>query len=365
MTIVSNGRATLHDLQMLRAVAAILVVIDHSAEQVVGWSGSPIWIKEFGWFLGEQGVALFFVISGFIMSYTSDEFGSVDAARRFLLRRIVRVVPLYWFFTLLVVALMVGAARFDGRSIDYENILYSLFFIPFGDAPMRPVLGPGWTLNFEMIFYAIFASAMILTRSKGHLFVAFSLTGAVLAGRILFGEMTGDAGATPLAFILSPYLLLFLAGMAAGYFRLQIRTGRPTLIVVMALSLQAALFVALMPDYTTPLWRAVFWTSDFFMVLICLSGLSEPAARKPLAIMEKLGKASYSLYLSHIFIVHLVAAVWRSSLGQEHPAAYIATTLLIACAVSLFVFRFVERPLHKLALFAIASRQGQLPRVAG
>jgi exopolysaccharide production protein ExoZ len=78
------------------------------------------------------------------------EFGKQCAARRFMVRRLVRIVPLYWLATLLMMLLV----YFGTNEVpNPRNVIESLFFYPFADG--RPVVRAGWTLNFEMMFYAI------------------------------------------------------------------------------------------------------------------------------------------------------------------------------------------------------------------
>ena len=103
-----------------------------------------------------SGVDLFFVISGFIMVYSSEDlFGARGAWRTFLTRRLVRIVPLYWLTTAITIPLM-------SLTVDWQSLLGSYFFIPYR-APSNaivPLHGVGWTLNLEMFFYVIFAAAI-------------------------------------------------------------------------------------------------------------------------------------------------------------------------------------------------------------
>src|SRR5580658_7850078 len=94
----------LAQLQILRAVAASLVIVDHAVGTLVKEGYLPGIYKPISFLFGGLGVSVFFVISGLIMMRTSaDEFGKPKAAGRFAFRRIVRVAPLYWIATLVVV----------------------------------------------------------------------------------------------------------------------------------------------------------------------------------------------------------------------------------------------------------------------
>src|ERR1700730_16181483 len=136
-------------VQALRAIAALAVVLCH-ADQIHRWLlglKDPYPLEQLA-----SGVDLFFVISGFVMVYSSrDLFAVKGAARTFFTRRVARIVPPYW-------AVMVIAIPLMALPSDWRSLLGSYLFIPYrapGDN-IVPVYGVGWTLNFEMFFYALF-----------------------------------------------------------------------------------------------------------------------------------------------------------------------------------------------------------------
>ena len=95
--MVSEHMRKLHKLQVLRAIAALLVVADHSLTVIAGHGLDPKTATAFSWYLGEQGVAIFFVISGFIMVRSNwSAFARPGAAVEFALRRVLRIAPIYW-----------------------------------------------------------------------------------------------------------------------------------------------------------------------------------------------------------------------------------------------------------------------------
>nr|WP_232247679.1 acyltransferase family protein [Pseudomonas putida] len=115
--------------------------------------------------VGDFGVDIFFVISGFVMWVTTE--GKNKGIREFWVSRILRVAPLYWVFTCVLVAaaLLMPSLFFNSRAVDPVFLLKSLFFIPalnpdVGD--VTPVYTIGWTLTYEMFFYAIFGLSLAL-----------------------------------------------------------------------------------------------------------------------------------------------------------------------------------------------------------
>src|SRR5689334_16532037 len=148
----------LGSIQWLRGIAALMVVAFHTNTLALHPSARMDFLA-----IGETGVDLFFVISGFIMTITT-----VDkrAPGEFLRRRIIRVVPLYWMITLSYAALAVMAPTlFRSASPDFLHTLGSLAFVPqfhpLFPSAIWPVVIPGWSLNYEMFFYGIFALALL------------------------------------------------------------------------------------------------------------------------------------------------------------------------------------------------------------
>ena len=138
-------------IQILRGVAALTVAFGHAQHdakvQSVKLGGDFERIFTLPW---GAGVDLFFVISGFIMVYSSERlFARPDAAGRFLGRRLVRIAPLYWLFTGLYLALLIRAAATGGKALPaLPDILASFAFWPtdaFGDGMPRPIL----TLEYD------------------------------------------------------------------------------------------------------------------------------------------------------------------------------------------------------------------------
>ena len=144
--------SSLVSIQALRAIAALLVFWGHAINAV------HLKIEaDFPHLYGPFGVDLFFVISGFVMVYSSERlFGQPGAPITFFVRRLARIVPLYWLATAVLVWFVVPYAS-------TKAVLGSLFFAPHIPSE-APLLFVGWTLIFEMFFYAVFAIALLAKR---------------------------------------------------------------------------------------------------------------------------------------------------------------------------------------------------------
>ena len=160
--------AQIRSIQALRAIAALLVTLGHLEHEAASLPAATTGYAPILVDLTGAGVDLFFVISGFVMVYAShDLFATPDAARRFLTRRIARIVPIYWLVTTLFLAIMAASHVLSSAPPTWSEIAKSYLFVPYmphGGEVMQPVYKLGWTLNYEMFFYAVFALALLSGR---------------------------------------------------------------------------------------------------------------------------------------------------------------------------------------------------------
>jgi exopolysaccharide production protein ExoZ len=148
------GRAQLVSIQYLRALAALTVLVSHALYWPLESRNEALLIT------GRLGVEIFFVLSGFIITVIGGEgrFGPVAFARN----RIMRIVPMYWLATFLVVALATASpSSFRTTVPTIEGMIKSLLFIP-SDVPKAPLLGLGWTLDYEACLYLVFGCLLFV-----------------------------------------------------------------------------------------------------------------------------------------------------------------------------------------------------------
>lgn len=327
-------------IQYLRAIAALLVLASHALLY-------PLATENLGYGrLGWLGVILFFVISGFIMVSVTDA-GRFDGGA-FLRRRITRVVPLYWSFTLLAAGLALLAPQlFKTTTFDGNQLALSLAFIPFYNAAshgLHPLYKLGWTLNYEMFFYVCFALLAVFT-ARGRV-VGLTLAYAVLA---LAGFLLAPQSAIP-QFYTSFLPLAFVAGCWIGLGHVEGKIARLPGAALLALALLA--FLGLVEGFV---WdRGVVEDASAFAGLLGFSGGAvilglryEPLVPR-LAWLEGLGNASYSIYLIHIFAVALMAGMGLKLIGTDFPGLVPVITVLAIGAgmwMGLLLYRYVEQPL--------------------
>lgn len=331
---------TLYGIQYLRAAAAIAVVLFHAAEKTGGHFA-----------IGAAGVDVFFVISGFIMWVVTER--RPVTPLKFLSDRIVRIVPVYWLATMVMVAGAL-AGLFPNLQLSLVHVAASLLFIPMhspSSGEIWPVLVQGWTLNFEMFFYGVFALALLFPRARQLAAVALTLVTLAIAGAYLHSDNA------PLSAFTRPIILEFAIGMLLGQLWL---TGRvPGAAAGLVLVLAAVAGFAAIGLFRLPFDE---WTCGPLAAALVLGVLALEAGGRirRFALPTLLGDASYSVYLWHTFAISVVA-----KLGEHLHVAPSATLFLAAIcgiAAGLVAYRLIERPL--LSFRRGAARQPVAARSA-
>ena len=334
-------------MQYLRAIAALLVAVSH-VDGYTSTGGLSLGMQTYG----AAGVYIFFVISGFVIWHSANAGQSI---RSFYWRRIVRIVPLYWLL-LTVLILMLGA-RFlgqDGPSwIAHAAASYLFIAWPYpGEAGLvAPPLVPGWSLNYEMMFYALFG-VLLTVPERWRLVGLFLALGSLVA--------LGSAVASPsaqLRFYSSPMILLFPVGAALAVLVARgLRIG-----LAPALASIAGGFVLLAGPFAMDLEMQVFAGS---VLIVCGAVLYEAGHPVPQARFAMLlGDASYSIYLAHTIVLMVLASAFRATIGLDDPAtagvfALVAIAAILSTSLALY-FGF-EKP----SLKSLRARGGK-PGVVG
>ncbi|MCC5973623.1 MAG: acyltransferase [Rubellimicrobium sp.] len=315
---------------MLRALAAVMVLVGHVLAESAHYAGWPAGFDRLPW---TRGVDVFFVISGFIVTLSAARFHGRPGA--FLARRILRVVPLYWLFTTLMVAVVVVLPQ-GAKDTGFEpgQIVASYLFLPWAreDGRIAPVLSLGWTLNYEIFFYALFALALAMRRPLAGAALGI---GALVAAGLAFGP-TGAAA----LFWTSPLMLEFLFGMALA--RLwQAGIVRPDLRLACLAMLLGLAGLVLLHGSGLPRVLAAGIPAT---VIVAGGTLLCPSRPMP---FQLLGDASYALYLSHRFVLRGMTLVLLPLLPAVPlwTSAFVVATSALALVTSVLVWRYVERPM--------------------
>ena len=352
--------ATIPGIQVMRGIAAFMVVLHHSwLATVHAGSGSlgPLQQQLIG--VGASGVDIFFVISGFIMIHVSrDRFGQPGAGREFLLKRAIRIAPLYWIIaTGFLIMWLLGLLLRDDHFTTSDVICSYLFapcVQPHGLAHnTHPLLDQGWTLSYEWYFYLLFAACLAYG----------SLRTLLLGAPLFFCAVIALVSRSPLhgpiaLFLGDPLVFEFCFGLLVGFIHLRgvrIPTRAAALLLVVG---AAALLTCGLPDRDL---RWLIWGIPATLIIFGTLNLPAPKSAGGRALVW-LGDASYSLYLFH----GIVTMTFDHYLGEGAPdlgalqkCLYIALMCVLSIIGGALVHQLLERPVTDF----LKSRHAQRGRV--
>jgi exopolysaccharide production protein ExoZ len=316
---------TLFTVQALRALAAGAVLAHHVLFMLVHNAGYSFSVSS----IGAAGVDLFFVISGFIMVYTSySSFRQPRASISFIRRRAIRVVPIYWLYTTVVVFLLAFAPDlFSETRFDWHQVISSYLFLLSENTAgqVGTVMQTGWTLCFEVYFYLLFAILLNLPRRY---FLATS--GAIFAVGTVLGTVAEPAAWMTVA--TNPIVVEFYFGAVVAFLFLN-GVVLPRLLAHAAIVLGIAI-VVITRDVDLGTWtRTICWGLPSSALLLGAVSLERRGMKVPRA-MVALGDSSYSLYLVHPFIVPAIGKLWLALQLSAHASPAILFLIAFGCSLA-------------------------------
>lgn len=332
----------LQNIQTLRGVAALGVLLFHISGSLVAHHGLSIFEPFLRY--GEYGVDLFFALSGLIMVLVmrEEKNQAMDIAR-FLYSRFSRIYPTYWFYVILVGLTMTIAPGMFARS---DIALWeSILLLPHRS---QAIVVVGWTLVYEVYFYLVFGLLLLVCKDK----MPFFLTGwAVL---LLLGNLltSGFQNTLPAAASVAiyPFSLEFIGGCLAGLLLTSRREMIPRVGICSAIVFLVVISGQFAENSTTACWRRMLFAGVPTVLVLYLLVRVELKYRFRLGgIVGFVGDFSYSLYLSHIYVLAVFARLSHALLGQNtsvfFPYLYAVVALIAALLVAVGSYYLVERPL--------------------
>ena len=326
------------NLQILRGLSALGVVFYHTDLRLAG-----------GWHTEFFGVSTFFVISGSIMCFvTRNPEGGDHTAGRFIVRRAIGIVPLYWLATFAWITLFNRPPI--TRHLDpimgwvetyVPHILRSLFFVP---SDTFPVLGVGWTLNFEIYFYALFAMGLLVSRTLAPL----------IAAVVIFAVINANNSGVDnwlIKYYSHADILFFLQGILLFYIwwvtkdDLEKSPIHVRMLIIVACGLVVAFVYG--SQFIAPQQDLFAGGSAEFPLLLVAAAIFAASAGaditwRPLVLI---GDASYAIYLTHEIVMtqlDRVTPIWKENLW---PALLV---VVIATAIGIVVHILIEKPILRL-----------------
>jgi exopolysaccharide production protein ExoZ len=318
-------------IQFLRGVAALGVLGFHAASRAGGAFG-----------VGAAGVDIFFVISGFIMWVVTSR--KTPTPGQFLARRAERIVPLYWLVTLGTAAAAILAPNaFPAMRPTASHVMQSLVFIPHRDSTglIAPLIVPGWTLNYEIFFYLLFA-ATFMVPARLRVWLVSGTLAALVALRPL-----GDSANAAWATYTDPILLEFAAGLWLGWaWSAERLPGRRTAMLLMGLGV-LGLAATAVTGVDVSGARVLLWGLPAAALVTGAVSFERQGAIPRWRVLEEIGNASYSIYLVHGLAISAVLRLMGQFIAAPPLVVFVASNLAGVLS-GLLSYHLLERPLMRL-----------------
>ena len=288
----------------------------------------------------------YFIISGFVMWHTT--YLTPPSPRVFLLRRIYRIAPLYWAGTIAFCALSLYSWTFSlppSPVTGVTHLVTSLLLLPAGPPLVYwPILGLGWTLIYEMFFYAIFAATLYLVDWQ----VRFTAVSLILTALVAAGFLFQPQGW--LRWYTAPVIAEFAVGVAIATWFAKGRSVLPHVAMLILTAGVAMLLLCPLPGRDLITNRVFYWGIPTALIVFGAVALEQSGVPLRSRWLNLLGDASYSLYITHIFVLGGLAIVWNKfhlwSAAQGRLSYYLLC-VVVSILVGIGVYKFAERPLTR------------------
>ncbi len=311
MNGMANG-ARSDSIDLLRFIAATAVVFVHIP--IVG--------------VGHFGVDIFFTISGFVMLLSTESF-----YEQFIIKRVIRILPMYYIFTFFVFLIALKYPDLlNNTKADFIHLFKSFLFIPFdkNGAGHYPILFLGWTLNFEMYFYLIFAIALKLNHKYRSVIATFMIVIVYLS--------TKNIKELPLSAFSSNIIFEFVLGMIIYELLIKINYRNAFIMVIL---LVGSLLIE--SDLEGRFFQLGLVSALFVYVgVYLLKGKVLPK------YVTLLGGYSYALYLTHPYVIQFFDKITKwFSMSCFYQAVALGLSFVLVNIVAVFVYKFIEIPTTK------------------
>lgn len=352
------------NIQVLRAVAANAILLTHIST-IEDKYGTGVHILPDMVLFGTSGVDLFFMLSGFIIATVARDL----PWRLFVIDRVTRIYPPYWFYTTLILPLffLYPAAMNASYSVA-PSLWRSYLLLP---DVTHPLLTVGWTLIHEMYFYAAFACILAAGFRLERAMIVWA--GLVVIGYTAFGGYVDENIYPEILLLLHPLTLEFIAGVLIGSLIRSgyVKYGRTALAAGVAWS---AALIAITPDLHKLCFNFdithVALVGPAMMLIVYGSAARDVGAvsRMP-AWAIRIGDGSYSIYLCHILVISAIGRIFvRLPTPDWIAPGILETGLVVACVVApnivgMISHRMLEKPVLRFTRHLFQKRPGRTIRI--
>jgi exopolysaccharide production protein ExoZ len=363
---------TIQSLQILRGIAASAVVLHHTIRAVLlysfGQNGDAAanypWLAE--WLA--IGVDVFFLISGFIMVYISPPYvQGKKPLYDFAMMRIIRIYPVYLTATVLLLSIQTASfalSRGSGFNLDFGRILSAVLLFPsFNERGLvQPILGVGWTLSYEILFYIVFYISLMLRSNINFLLMSF----IILVSINIFARLVPDNNTALQLFFRDRIMFEFAFGCVIAMVYMKGLLQRLSVWLLLGLFLATLALSLVSSSHSEHRFISYGFVSAAGVLL--LLRFEDGEFRHWPRLLLLIGEASYSIYIFHTLILYflLMPVISHLHIGSLTgwqavlTISAISSTLIASTVVLHVIF---ERPLQAVLVAAykgaIAGFQGK------
>ena len=329
-------------IQILRLIAVISVIHVHLKT-----------IPQYGNF----GVDIFFVISGFIMALNVSK---EKLALKFAIKRATKIVPLYWITTTTIyITIITSPTLFQSQTLErssFQTYIKSLFFVSYispDSWSADPILHVGWSLNYEIYFYALITLALYLKTNH-----TIKITGTLLTITFLAGQLENQSSASH--FFRNDIFFEFIFGFIVyEVHQHKALIARPKILLI-AIAMSSYLYMAMIEanggltnarsiDYGVP-------ATTLTLASILLEKYI-PQNNVHIRMLEGLGGASYAIYLTHGHIIAVLNKIFLDKLNLFDASSPIRAlvTITLALLAGKIIHDTIEMPLSRHIRSSVTS----------
>ncbi|MEA5457538.1 acyltransferase [Arcicella sp. LKC2W] len=345
-----SSKKIINSIQFLRGLAALAVVIHHTGGYVKRYYEPHLLLGDY-FSIGFAGVDLFFVISGFIIHFTSKNYlNNPSKIKEYLSKRFIRVYPIYWIITTLLFTLgwlITNVLHKNVFSIGYPHtfIAYLQTYLLF---PLHFAINPvTWTLSYEIFFYVIFA---LLIVSKRLIIIPL----LILLGSFynIFISQSGSE-LTYFNFIFSGYNFEFALGCLIFQFYEKIQLSKALSLILLSVAIFIIIYFGYDVSDVDSFQRVLTFGLPSGLILLTLLNLEKNGFISFPKLFLTLGDSSYALYLIHFPMMLLMNKI-PQMLGYQFTAIqeinYSYFIIISIVITSIFVHKWIEKPIAKFIL---------------
>ncbi|MGJ0484950.1 MAG: acyltransferase family protein [Methylomicrobium sp.] len=330
------------NIQALRGIAVMLVIAFHLAGNEEKYGHGYTILPDF-LAIGSSGVDIFFVISGFVMvTITRGRFRKTGAIRKFIYHRVTRIYPVYWFYSVLMLAI-IWVQWETSSSTRVIDMTASFLLLPQNQLPLLVV---GWTLVHEMYFYFVFSLLLAFhERWLSALMILWCV--ASIIGAVILSSTENPI----IQLIVNPLTLEFITGGLIARAHFSGKSSFAWLLLILAvawwiLGYGICVKLGLAPESSSWLRLLLFGVPSAFFVYALVALEKSSGWRMPSWLML-IGDASFSIYLSHLLVIAFIGRIWEAFglVGPYTNGIVLIAMLLSALVIGITSFRLIELPL--------------------